>query len=201
MATTASVQGLTFGALLKRYRRAAGLSQEALAERAGYSIGYVSKLERSARLPTPATVELLADALGLDALERAVLRRTLQHLSGSQRLVFLHSHTPLPPPPPPLVDRAHELAHLERHLAGHGRPVLLFAGEPGIGKTRLLQEAAEQATLSAIASFSTAGLSLRSIAGRLAAEGITARNGRPFAPSTLSRLVPNRPVGNSTAVD
>lgn len=144
MATTASIQGLTFGALLKRYRRAAGLSQEALAERAGYSLGYVSKLERSARLPTPATVELLADALGLDALERAALRRTLQHLSGSQRVVFFHSRTSVPPSPPPLVDRAHELAHLERHLAGHGRPVLLFAGEPGIGKTRLLQEAAEQ---------------------------------------------------------
>ena len=61
----------------------------------------------------------------------------------------------------------------------------------------LVQEAEEQATLGAIASLSVGGLSLRSIAGQLAAEGITARNGRPFAPSTLSRLVPNRPVGNT----
>ncbi len=144
MASAASVHGLTFGALLKRYRRAAGLSQEALAKRAGYSIGYLSKLERSARLPTPATVELLADALALDAPERDALQRTVQHLSGSPRVVFLHPRALLPPPPPPLVNRAHELAHLERHLAGHGRPVLLFTGEPGIGKTRLLQEAAEQ---------------------------------------------------------
>jgi transcriptional regulator with XRE-family HTH domain len=144
MASTASVHTLPFGALLKRYRRAAGLSQEALAERAGYSVGHISKLERSARLPTSATVDLLADALGLDALERAALRRTVQQQSSSQRRGFLHSGGPTPPPPPPLVDRARELAHLEQHLAGRGRPVLLFAGEPGIGKTRLLQEAAAQ---------------------------------------------------------
>jgi tetratricopeptide (TPR) repeat protein/transcriptional regulator with XRE-family HTH domain len=144
MASTATVQTLPFGALLKRYRRAAGLSQEALAERAGYSVGHISKLERSARLPAPATVDLLADTLALDASERAALRRTVQRQSSSRRVVFLHSGAPSPPPPPPLVDRSHELAHLERQLAGHGRPVLLFAGEPGIGKTRLLQEAAER---------------------------------------------------------
>src|SRR5262249_15470911 len=45
----------------------------------------------------------------------------------------------------PLVGRARELALLERHLAGEGPPVLLVAGEPGIGKTRLLQEAAARA--------------------------------------------------------
>jgi tetratricopeptide (TPR) repeat protein len=37
-----------------------------------------------------------------------------------------------------------ELADLEQLLTGRGQPVLLFAGEPGIGKTRLLQEAAAQ---------------------------------------------------------
>src|SRR5262249_51186786 len=40
---------LTFGALLKRHRRSAGLTQEALAERAGYSVGHISRLERAAR--------------------------------------------------------------------------------------------------------------------------------------------------------
>ncbi|HEV2459757.1 MAG TPA: helix-turn-helix domain-containing protein, partial [Ktedonobacterales bacterium] len=144
MASTATVHTLPFGALLKRYRRAAGLSQEALAERAGYSVGHISKLERSARLPAPATVDLLADALALDALQCAALRRTVEQHSSAQRRVFLQSGGPLPPSPPLLVDRAQELAHLEQHLAGHGRPVLLFAGEPGIGKTRLLQEAAER---------------------------------------------------------
>jgi tetratricopeptide (TPR) repeat protein/transcriptional regulator with XRE-family HTH domain len=144
MAIMASTQGLPFGVLLKRYRRAAGLSQEELAERAGYSPGHISKLERCARLPAPATVELLADVLALDSAERAALRRTSKYPLNSQSASIAHSEALPSPPLIPLVDRAYELAHLERHLAGHGRPVLLFAGEPGIGKTRLLQEAAEQ---------------------------------------------------------
>jgi tetratricopeptide (TPR) repeat protein/transcriptional regulator with XRE-family HTH domain len=135
---------LSFGDLLKRYRHAAGLSQEALAARAGYSMGHISKLERSARLPMPATAEVLADALTLGGPERAVLRHSLRRLAGLQRPVHPPSGAPSPPASPPLVNRAHELAHLEQHLSGRGRPVLLFTGEPGMGKTRLLQEAAAQ---------------------------------------------------------
>lgn len=40
-----------FGGLLKRFRRAAGLTQEELAARAGYSAVYVSMLERGRRPP------------------------------------------------------------------------------------------------------------------------------------------------------
>ena len=54
-----------FAALLKRQRLAAGLTQEALAERAGLSAKAVSDLERDPdRSPRLATVTLLADALG-----------------------------------------------------------------------------------------------------------------------------------------
>ena len=44
-----------------------------------------------------------------------------------------------------LVGRDQEIAEIRRRLAGSGPPVLLFAGEPGIGKTRLLDEAAARA--------------------------------------------------------
>jgi class 3 adenylate cyclase/tetratricopeptide (TPR) repeat protein len=64
-------QPLTFAALLKRYRRIAGLTQEALAERAGYSTSYVSLLERGERHPVLATVELLSRTLHLTADEHA----------------------------------------------------------------------------------------------------------------------------------
>jgi predicted ATPase len=37
------------------------------------------------------------------------------------------------------------MALLDRHLAGQGPPLLLLAGQPGIGKSRLLQEAAGRA--------------------------------------------------------
>jgi predicted ATPase/transcriptional regulator with XRE-family HTH domain len=55
-----------FGTLLRRYRLAAGLSQEALAERARLSTNGIGALERGyRRSPQRETIELLMDALGL----------------------------------------------------------------------------------------------------------------------------------------
>src|SRR5437016_3219809 len=65
----------SFGALLRRYRMAAGITQEALAERAGLSLRGVSDLERGLRsAPYPDTVERLVEALELGATERAALQ-------------------------------------------------------------------------------------------------------------------------------
>ncbi|MFN2556232.1 MAG: helix-turn-helix domain-containing protein, partial [Nitriliruptorales bacterium] len=61
-----STDTTTFDVLLKRQRLAAGLTQEALAERAGLSPKAASDLERDpTRRPRLGTVTLLADALGL----------------------------------------------------------------------------------------------------------------------------------------
>ena len=66
---------LTFGELLKRYRLAAGLTQEALAERARLSPRTISDLERGVTSwPYRDTVALLAVALELTADERASLQ-------------------------------------------------------------------------------------------------------------------------------
>jgi DNA-binding XRE family transcriptional regulator len=63
---------LTCGALLRRYRQAAGLTQEDLAERAGLSVRAISDLERGLhRSPQRDTVRMLADALNLPPDERA----------------------------------------------------------------------------------------------------------------------------------
>src|SRR5688500_99552 len=65
---------LRFAELLRRYRLAAGLSQEALAERAGLSARGISDLERGARaLPRAETLGRLAEALALSPAERAAL--------------------------------------------------------------------------------------------------------------------------------
>ena len=68
----AAPQALAFGELLKRYRVAAGLTQAQLAERAGLSERAISDLERGARrAPQRATLQLLAEALGLAGAEQA----------------------------------------------------------------------------------------------------------------------------------
>jgi transcriptional regulator with XRE-family HTH domain len=72
------VPALPFGALLKRYRRRAQLNQAALAKGAGYSDSHISMLERGERLATPTTVDLLAQALDLEAHERAALHAALR---------------------------------------------------------------------------------------------------------------------------
>ncbi|HET7036178.1 MAG TPA: AAA family ATPase, partial [Thermomicrobiaceae bacterium] len=144
----------TFGALLKRYRRAAGLTQEALAEQAYLSVRGIQDLERGrSKTPRADTVALLAAALGLSSEEHSALATAARPaLKG-------------PPPPEgarvaapltgealvPLVGRQGELTLLAQFLAGvdeRGRatpPLLLLAGEPGIGKTRLLEATAQQA--------------------------------------------------------
>jgi transcriptional regulator with XRE-family HTH domain len=54
-----------FGALLRRHRQAAGLTQEGLAEHAGLSARGLQCLESGARHPYPATARRLAAALAL----------------------------------------------------------------------------------------------------------------------------------------
>jgi len=57
------------GRNLARIRNAKGLTQEALAERSGFSQQYLSGLERGRRNPTIVTLYELAQALGVDHLD------------------------------------------------------------------------------------------------------------------------------------
>ena len=123
---------VSFGILLKQYRHTAALTQAELAARAGYSVVYISKLERGERAPLPVTVAVLTQVLGLPPDDQARLETAA--LGARARRA--------PPVLPPLVGRLPERSLLASHLAGQGPPLLLLAGEPGIGKSRLLQEAA-----------------------------------------------------------
>jgi transcriptional regulator with XRE-family HTH domain len=66
----------TLADLLRRHRLAAGLTQMALAERAGLSLRGLSDIERGVRTaPHRDTVERLAEALHLDEVGTAALRQ------------------------------------------------------------------------------------------------------------------------------
>lgn len=55
-----------FGMVLFELRKNAGLSQEKLAELAGYDRTYISLLERGLRQPTITTIFDLSEALGVN---------------------------------------------------------------------------------------------------------------------------------------
>jgi predicted ATPase/DNA-binding XRE family transcriptional regulator/Tfp pilus assembly protein PilF len=137
-----SLPVLSFGALLRHQRLAAGLTQEQLAERAGVSPRAIIALEGGERRrPHRQTIQLLASALQLSAREVEVL----EHAAGRARA----AHEGLTSEPREyeyaFVGRSRELAALRRYLDNAAPKVLMFAGEPGIGKSRLLAEAARHA--------------------------------------------------------
>ena len=69
-----------FGANVRRFRLAAGLSQEAVAERIGADRAHVSSMERGRQNVTLITIWHIAEALGVrpaDLLEEAAMTETV----------------------------------------------------------------------------------------------------------------------------
>ena len=142
---TTTTHRTDLGALLKRLRAAAQLTQEELAERAHMSVRAVGDLERGVRrAPHNDTVELLTTALGLGAEDAALLRMAARHARWPS----------LPPPAPttvltsgraysplsPIIGREREEAAITHLLTRPDTRLLTLTGPAGIGKTRLAQQ-------------------------------------------------------------
>jgi transcriptional regulator with XRE-family HTH domain len=108
-----------FGELLRRYRTAARLTQEELAERAGLSARGVSDLERGIRrIPHSDTTRRLAEALGLGDAERTELLGAVDRAGSSGRSAQVARPTPTPPMSlTSFVGRQAELAEGHRLLS------------------------------------------------------------------------------------
>jgi len=129
----------SFGVLLKRYRLAAGLSQEALAARASLSARTISDLERGIHgTPHPDTLELLSSALSLSPQQHALLQATARPEVAAAALAPPGlSSSGLPLPPTRLVGRSQERSYALALLRRSDTHLLTLTGPSGVGKTRL----------------------------------------------------------------
>ena len=151
-------QSETFGGLLRRYRMHAGLTQEALAERAALSPNAISALERGERRrPYPHTLRALATALKLEPeqYERLVSLREKETVKSAPTLPLTHSNSrpenprqgTVPLVESPLIGRETEYREIVRALTSPLCRLLTIAGPGGVGKTRLaVQVAADLAS-------------------------------------------------------
>jgi len=141
-----------FGDLLRRCRRAAGLSQAALAARAHLSADAISALEQGRRhTPHKETLQLLMLALTLSPAERVLFERAAAQQRESRPRALQGVDVCPRSPVAPMIGRAVERALLQRTLAPGGDttpPAVFLAGEPGIGLSRLLQHLALDARAS-----------------------------------------------------
>lgn len=145
---------LTFGALIKQYRRNQGLSQRELAERAQLSLHTVNNIERGVwHVPRRDTVLLLAQALEVSEDTQATfvaaarftgrdgVRFDVGTISASDTGITAPERQLLGPIPPtlttPLIGRAEAMRRVSTLLHDETTRLLTLVGPPGVGKTTL----------------------------------------------------------------
>ena len=159
----------SFGYWLRRRRKALDLTQEALAEQVSCSVFSVRKIEADERRPSRRLAERLAASLSVPEEERRAFLDAARAEHAANRLrvdaMPVGSDAPAAEPASPIhslsdpaigpasdatpfVGRSDEyrlLAGLIERLAAGAGYTVLIEGEPGIGKSRLMREAARYA--------------------------------------------------------
>jgi predicted ATPase len=158
---------LDFGELLRYLRERAELSQRELALQVGYHYSYMSRIESNERIPDSATLMArFVPALGLDD-EPTWTARLLQlattegktmsprrgarvHASPALTVEYVPpiadtTLSPLPLSLTPLLGRAKETAAVTKILSRFDVHLVTLIGPPGVGKTRLAIQIANEA--------------------------------------------------------
>jgi predicted ATPase/transcriptional regulator with XRE-family HTH domain len=128
-----------FGAVLRRFRAAAGLTQEELAARAGLSVRGLRYVEGGERRPYPATVQRLGAGLGLSAAECQVLSDAGRRDRSDDRPP---ERGAVPVPVNPLIGREQQVSAVVTLLTRRDVRCVTLTGPGGVGKTRLAMQAA-----------------------------------------------------------
>ncbi len=195
-------QPITLGPLLKRLRKAAGLTQERLAERAGCSVVYLGLLENDHRVPHETMLSALATALDLAPPERAALADALRSArrpaAPSSERPASRSPASLPLLPTRLIGREREAAAAVALLGQAGGRLLTLIGPGGVGKSLLALRVAHEVaagyadgvyvvSLADLADLADPTLVAATVA---AAVGAPRERGRPILASLRAYLAP-----------
>jgi predicted ATPase/transcriptional regulator with XRE-family HTH domain len=156
-----------FGDLLRYLRERAELSQRELALQVGYHYSYMSRIEKNERMPDSATLMArFIPALGLEDEPKWTERllrlaaseeKTMAPRKASQTAVapllkpdsavptFEFPLSPLPLSLTPLLGREKEVAAVTKILSRFNVRLVTLIGPPGVGKTRLAVQVANEA--------------------------------------------------------
>jgi predicted ATPase/DNA-binding XRE family transcriptional regulator len=137
----------SFGQWLKQRRKALSLTQEDLARRIGCAAVTLRKIEADERRPSEQIAELLAQQLSIPADELKIFIRFARAETAGVPVfgkISFHSPTNLPPQPTLLIGRDADVAAIYKRLLLPESRLLTLLGPPGIGKTRLAQQAAAE---------------------------------------------------------
>ena len=176
---------VSFGHWLAKRRKAFDLTRRELAQKVGYSVSALRKIETDERRPSRQLAKSLADALEIPKDERL---KFIKIARGERSIERLHSPHPLPAinllqtspklsnsvPTPliPLIGREAEFSALRLMLRNPQCRLITLVGPGGIGKTRLAIEIVldqnkrneEKAVLVSLASINSASLIVPAIA-------------------------------------
>lgn len=138
---------VTFGEWLRRQRKAAGWTQEQLAQQLICSTSALKKIEGEERRPSAQIVEKLAEIFNIPPNERKAFLRFARGdwkaapsestQEAPWRASAASPRSNLPASLTSLIGREQELARLAEYLSNPGIRLITLIGPPGIGKTSL----------------------------------------------------------------
>jgi predicted ATPase/DNA-binding XRE family transcriptional regulator len=142
----------SFGRWLRRRRKALDLTQHDLAGLVGCSAITIRKIEADERRPSKAVAARLAECLDLLPEERAAFTSFARSIASGERSMPARAEPPTGAPAPRrpaaprslLVGRHYDLVELRALLLQGDLRLLTLVGPPGIGKTRLALQLAEE---------------------------------------------------------
>ena len=142
----------SFGYWLRLRRKALDLTQDALADRVGCSVGMIRKIESEERRPSAQIVERLAEILSIPQEEQTTFLRFARGELRSAPAENIPWHTTiksartnLPATLTSFIGREQEIGEVRDYLSNPKIRLVTLIGPPGIGKTRLSIEAARAA--------------------------------------------------------